>query len=106
MLDGRVKTLILKIHANSSMNKIKNIKECLNKIFRIDLIVVNFILSENCLSSKNPNQIVENIDIEANNGKSRTKTQDVTLLLTKMIMNLIEELENLKALKFRYHVSI
>ena len=67
MLDGRVKTLHPKIHAgilHDRQNK-KHKSEMSNQNFpAIDLIVVNFYPFQKIVTStKNPNQIIENIDI-------------------------------------------
>ena len=67
MLDGRVKTLHPKIHAgilHDRKNK-KHQKEMSNQNFpAIDLIIVNFYpFQKIVLNSKNPKNIIENIDI-------------------------------------------
>ncbi len=67
MLDGRVKTLHPKIHAgilHDRQNK-KHKNEMSKQNFpAIDLIVVNFYPFQKIVNNtKNPNQIIENIDI-------------------------------------------
>ena len=67
MLDGRVKTLHPKIHAgilHDRQNK-KHKNEMSKQNFpAIDLIVVNFYPFQKVVTNtKNPNQIIENIDI-------------------------------------------
>ncbi len=115
MLDGRVKTLHPKIHAgilHDRQNK-KHQNEMSKKNFpSIDLIIVNFYpFQKIVLNTKNPKQIIENIDIggptmvraAAKNFKNVTiitNTSDYSLL--------IRELENLKgktSLKFREIMS-
>ncbi len=115
MLDGRVKTLHPKIHAgilHDRQNK-KHKSEMSKQNFpAIDLIVVNFYpFQKIVLSSKNPNQIVENIDI---GGPTMVRAaaknfKNVTIVTNKDdYESLIEELENLKgktSLKFRELMS-
>ena len=115
MLDGRVKTLHPKIHAgilHDRQNK-KHKSEMSKQNFpAIDLIVVNFYpFQKIVLSSKNPNQIVENIDI---GGPTMVRAaaknfKNVTIITNKDdYESLIEELENLKgktSLKFRELMS-
>jgi len=115
MLDGRVKTLHPKIHAgilHDRQNK-KHKSEMSRQNFpTIDLIVVNFYpFQKIVLSSKNPKQIIENIDI---GGPTMVRAaaknfNNVTIITNKDDYgSLIEELENLKgktSLKFRELMS-
>ena len=115
MLDGRVKTLHPKIHAgilHDRRNK-KHKSEMSKQNFpSIDLIVVNFYpFQKIVLSSKNPKQIIENIDI---GGPTMVRAaaknfNNVTIITNKDDYgSLIEELENLKgktSLKFRELMS-
>ncbi len=115
MLDGRVKTLHPKIHAgilHDRQNK-KHKSEMSKQNFpAIDLIVVNFYpFQKIVLSSKNPKQIIENIDI---GGPTMVRAaaknfNNVTIITNKDDYGyLIEELENLKgktSLKFRELMS-
>ena len=115
MLDGRVKTLHPKIHAgilHDRQNK-KHKSEMSKQNFpAIDLIVVNFYpFQKIVLSSKNPKQIIENIDI---GGPTMVRAaaknfNNVTIITNKDDYgSLIEELENLKgktSLKFRELMS-
>ncbi len=115
MLDGRVKTLHPKIHAgilHDRQNK-KHRSEMSKQNFpAIDLIVVNFYpFQKIVLSSKNPKQIIENIDI---GGPTMVRAaaknfNNVTIITNKDDYgSLIEELENLKgktSLKFRELMS-
>ena len=115
MLDGRVKTLHPKIHAgilHDRQNK-KHKNEMSKQNFpAIDLIVVNFYpFQKIVLSSKNPKQIIENIDI---GGPTMVRAaaknfNNVTIITNKDDYgSLIEELENLKgktSLKFRELMS-
>ncbi len=115
MLDGRVKTLHPKIHAgilHDRQNK-KHKSEMSKQNFpAIDLIVVNFYpFQKIVLSSKNPKQIIENIDI---GGPTMVRAaaknfNNVTIITNKNDYgSLIEELENLKgktSLKFRELMS-
>ena len=67
MLDGRVKTLHPKIHAgilHDRQNKIHKNEMYKKKFPSIDLIVVNFYpFQKVVLKTKNPKNIIENIDI-------------------------------------------
>ena len=67
MLDGRVKTLHPKIHAgilHDRKNKAHKTEMSEQKFSSIDLIVVNFYPFQKVVSeTKNPNKIIENIDI-------------------------------------------
>ena len=115
MLDGRVKTLHPKIHAgilHDRQNK-KHKNEMSKQNFpAIDLIVVNFYpFQKIVLNSKNPKQIIENIDI---GGPTMVRAaaknfNNVTIITNKDDYgSLIEELENLKgktSLKFRELMS-
>ena len=115
MLDGRVKTLHPKIHAgilHDRQNK-KHKSEMSKQNFpAIDLIVVNFYpFQKIVLSSKNPKQIIENIDI---GGPTMVRAaaknfNNVTIITNKDDYgSLIKELENLKgktSLKFRELMS-
>jgi len=115
MLDGRVKTLHPKIHAgilHDRQNK-KHKSEMSKQNFpAIDLIVVNFYpFQKIVLSSKNPKQIIENIDI---GGPTMVRAaaknfNNVTIITNKDDYgSLIEELENLKgrtSVKFRELMS-
>ena len=115
MLDGRVKTLHPKIHAgilHDRQNK-KHKSEMSKQNFpAIDLIVVNFYpFQKIVLSSKNPKQIIENIDI---GGPTMVRAaaknfNNVTIIINKNDYGpLIKELENLKgktSLKFRELMS-
>ena len=115
MLDGRVKTLHPKIHAgilHDRRNK-KHKSEMSKQNFpAIDLIVVNFYpFQKIVLNSKNPKQIIENIDI---GGPTMVRAaaknfNNVTIITNKDDYgSLIEELENLKgktSLKFRELMS-
>ena len=115
MLDGRVKTLHPKIHAgilHDRQNK-KHKSEMSKQNFpAIDLIVVNFYpFQKIVLSSKNPKQIIENIDI---GGPTMVRAaaknfNNVTIVTNKDDYgSLIKELENLKgktSLKFRELMS-
>ena len=115
MLDGRVKTLHPKIHAgilHDRQNK-KHKSEMSKQNFpAIDLIVVNFYpFQKIVLSSKNPKQIIENIDI---GGPTMVRAaaknfNNVTIITNKNdYESLIKELENLKgktSLKFREFMS-
>ena len=115
MLDGRVKTLHPKIHAgilHDRQNK-KHKSEMSKQNFpAIDLIVVNFYpFQKIVLNSKNPKQIIENIDI---GGPTMVRAaaknfNNVTIITNKDDYgSLIKELENLKgktSLKFRELMS-
>ena len=115
MLDGRVKTLHPKIHAgilhDRSNKKHKN--EMNRQNFpSIDLIVVNFYPFQKIVTStKNPKQIIENIDI---GGPTMVRAaaknfKNVTIITNKNDYEyLIKELEKLKgktSLKFREFMS-
>ena len=67
MLDGRVKTLHPKIHAgilHDRQNKVHKNEMSQQKFPSLDLIVVNFYpFQKVVLNSKNPKNIIENIDI-------------------------------------------
>ena len=115
MLDGRVKTLHPKIHAgilHDRQNK-KHKDEMSKQNFPpIDLIVVNFYpFQKIILSTKNPKQIIENIDI---GGPTMVRAaaknfKNVTIITNKDDYTLlIKELENYKgrtSLKFRELMS-
>jgi len=115
MLDGRVKTLHPKIHAgilHDRQNK-KHKNEMSKQNFpAIDLIVVNFYpFQKIVLNSKNPKQIIENIDI---GGPTMVRAaaknfNNVTIITNKDdYSSLIKELENLRgktSLKFRELMS-
>ena len=115
MLDGRVKTLHPKIHAgilHDRQNK-KHKSEMYKKNFpAIDLIVVNFYPFQKIVTStKNPKQIIENIDI---GGPTMVRAaaknfKNVTIVTNKDdYKSLINELETLKgktSLKFRELMS-
>jgi len=115
MLDGRVKTLHPKIHAgilHDRQNKKHKTEMSKQNFPAIDLIVVNFYpFQKIVLSSKNPRQIIENIDI---GGPTMVRAaaknfNNVTILTNKDDYgSLIKELENLKgktSLKFRELMS-
>ena len=115
MLDGRVKTLHPKIHAgilHDRQNK-KHRSEMSKQNFpAIDLIVVNFYPFQKIVTStKNPKQIVENIDI---GGPTMVRAaaknfKNVTIVTSKDDYRyLIKELETFKGkttLKFRELMS-
>ncbi len=115
MLDGRVKTLHPKIHAgilHDRQNK-KHKNEMYKQNFpAIDLIVVNFYpFQKIVLNTKNPNRIIENIDI---GGPTLVRAaaknfKNVTIVTNRNdYRSLIKELENLKgktSLKFRELMS-
>ena len=115
MLDGRVKTLHPKIHAgilHDRQNK-KHQSEMSKQNFpAIDLIVVNFYPFQKIVTNtKNPKQIIENIDI---GGPTMVRAaaknfKNVTIITNKNdYSNLIKELETLKgktSLKFRELMS-
>ena len=115
MLDGRVKTLHPKIHAgilHDRQNK-KHKNEMSKQNFpAIDLIVVNFYPFQKIVTNtKNPNQIIENIDI---GGPTMVRAaaknfKNVTIITNKDdYKTLIKELDNLKgktSLKFRELMS-
>ena len=115
MLDGRVKTLHPKIHAgilHDRRNK-KHQNEMSKQNFpAIDLIIVNFYpFQKIVLNSKNPKNIIENIDV---GGPTMVRAaaknfNNVTIITNKKdYSSLIEELENHKGkttLKFRELMS-
>jgi len=115
MLDGRVKTLHPKIHAgilHDRQNK-KHKSEMSKQNFpAIDLIVVNFYPFQKIVTNtKNPKQIIENIDI---GGPTMVRAaaknfKNVTIVTNKDdYRSLIAELETLKgktSLKFRELMS-
>ena len=115
MLDGRVKTLHPKIHAgilHDRQNK-KHKSEMSNQNFpAIDLIVDNFYPFQKIVTStKNPNQIIENIDI---GGPTMVRAAAKNFKNVSILTNLndykflIKELETLKgktSLKFRELMS-
>ncbi len=115
MLDGRVKTLHPKIHAgilHDRQNK-KHKSEMSKQNFpAIDLIVVNFYpFQKIVLNTKNPKQIIENIDI---GGPTMVRAaaknfKNVTIITNKSDYGfLIKELETFKgktSLKFRELMS-
>ena len=115
MLDGRVKTLHPKIHAgilHDRRNK-KHQNEMSKQNFpAIDLIIVNFYpFQKIVLNSKNPKNIIENIDV---GGPTMVRAaaknfNNVTIITNKKdYSSLIEELENYKGnttLKFRELMS-
>jgi len=115
MLDGRVKTLHPKIHAgilHDKRNK-KHKKEMFKQNFSaIDLIVVNFYPFQKIVTNtKNPEQIIENIDI---GGPTMVRAaaknfKNVSIVTNKNdYKSLIQELENFKgktSLKFRELMS-
>ena len=115
MLDGRVKTLHPKIHAgilHDRQNK-KHKNEMYKQNFpAIDLIVVNFYPFQKIVTNtKNPEQIIENIDI---GGPTLVRAaaknfKNVTIITNRNDYGgLIKELENLKgktSLKFRELMS-
>ena len=115
MLDGRVKTLHPKIHAgilHDRQNK-KHKSEMSKQNFpAIDLIVVNFYpFQKIVLSSKNPKQIIENIDIGGPTMvRAAAKNFNNVAIITNKddYKSLIKELEKLKgktSLKFRELMS-
>tara|TARA_Y100000768_G_scaffold383301_1_gene365197 strand:+ start:2408 stop:3958 length:1551 start_codon:yes stop_codon:yes gene_type:complete len=115
MLDGRVKTLHPKIHAgilHDRQNK-KHKSEMSKQNFpAIDLIIVNFYPFQKIVTNtKNPKQIIENIDI---GGPTMVRAaaknfKNVTIITNKNDYGLlIKELENFKgktSLKFRELMS-
>ena len=115
MLDGRVKTLHPKIHAgilHDRQNK-KHKSEMSEQNFpAIDLIVVNFYpFQKIVLNTKNPEKIIENIDI---GGPTMVRAaaknfKNVTIITSKNdYESLIEELKKFKgktSLKFRELMS-
>ncbi len=115
MLDGRVKTLHPKIHAgilHDRQNK-KHKNEMFKQNFpALDLIVVNFYpFQDIVLNTKNPKQIIENIDI---GGPTMVRAaaknfKNVTIITNKNDYDsLIKELENFNgktSLNFRELMS-
>mgnify|MGYP001494198036 CR=1 FL=1 len=115
MLDGRVKTLHPKVHAgilNDRSNK-KHKREMAKKKFKdIDLIVVNFYPFQKVVTNtKNPKQIIENIDI---GGPTMVRAAAKNFKNVSIVTNrndyksLIKELETFKgktSLKFRELMS-
>ena len=115
MLDGRVKTLHPKIHAgilHDRHNK-KHKNEMSKQNFpSIDLIIVNFYpFQKIVLNKKNPNEIIENIDI---GGPTMVRAaaknfKNVAIITNKDdYVSLINELEKFKgktSLKFRELMS-
>ncbi len=115
MLDGRVKTLHPKIHAgilHDRQNK-KHKNEMSKQNFpAIDLIIVNFYPFQKIVNNtKNPNKIIENIDIGGPTMvRSAAKNfKNVTIITNRNdYINLIKELEKFKgktSLKFRELMS-
>ena len=115
MLDGRVKTLHPKIHAgilHDRQNK-KHKSEMSKQNFpAIDLIVVNFYPFQKIVTgTKNPDKIVENIDIGGPTMvRAAAKNYKNVAIITNRndYVSLIKELENLKgrtSLKFRELMS-
>ncbi len=115
MLDGRVKTLHPKIHAgilHDRQNK-KHTNEMTKQNFpAIDLIIVNFYPFQKIVTNtKNPNQIIENIDI---GGPTMVRAAAKNFKNVTIVTNrddykyLIKELESHKgktSLKFRELMS-
>jgi phosphoribosylaminoimidazolecarboxamide formyltransferase / IMP cyclohydrolase len=115
MLGGRVKTLHPKIHAgilHDRQNKKHTSEMSKHKFPAIDLIVVNFYPFQKIVTStKNPKQIIENIDI---GGPTMVRAaaknfKNVTIVTNKDDYSfLIKELEKFKgktSLKFRELMS-
>ena len=115
MLDGRVKTLHPKIHAGilHDRNNKKHKNEMSKQNFpAIDLIVVNFYPFQKIVTNtKNPNKIIENIDI---GGPTMVRAAAKNFKNVTIVTNrddygeLIEELEKSKgktSLKFRELMS-
>ena len=115
ILDGRVKTLHLKIHAgilNKRNNKLhlKDLK--INNYENIDLVIVNFYPFENTLKkTTNHDKIIENIDI---GGPSMVRSaaknyKDVTVITSSdQYSELIDEIKKYKgstSLNFRKRLS-
>ena len=100
MLDGRVKTLHPKIHAgilHDRKNKAHKTEMSEQKFSPIDLIVVNFYPFQKVVTeTKNPNKIIENIDI---GGPTMVRAaaknfKNVTIITSKNdYTSLIKELE-------------
>ncbi len=115
MLDGRVKTLHPKIHAgilHDRSNK-KHSKEMTKQKFpSLDLIIVNFYPFQKIVtSSKNNNEIIENIDIGGPTMvRSAAKNFKNVLIITNKndYFDLINEIEKNKgktSLNFREYMS-
>ena len=115
MLDGRVKTLHPKIHAgilHDRKNKAHKNEMSKQKFPPIDLIVVNFYPFQKVVTeTKNPNKIIENIDI---GGPTMVRAaaknfKNVTIITNKNdYSSLIKELEKnngATSLKFREIMS-
>ena len=115
MLDGRVKTLHPKIHAgilHDRKNKAHKTEMSEQKFSPIDLIVVNFYPFQKVVTeTKNPNKIIENIDI---GGPTMVRAaaknfKNVTIITNKNdYTSLIKELEKnngATSLKFREIMS-
>ena len=115
MLDGRVKTLHPKIHAgilHDRKNKAHKTEMSEQKFSPIDLIVVNFYPFQKVVTeTKNPNKIIENIDI---GGPTMVRAaaknfKNVTIITNKSDYTpLIKELEKnngATSLKFREIMS-
>ena len=115
MLDGRVKTLHPKIHAgilHDRQNKIHKNEMNKQKFPSLDLIVVNFYPFQKVVTqSKNPKNIIENIDI---GGPTLVRAaaknfQNVTIITNKdRYQSLIKEIEKNRggtSLKFREFMS-
>ena len=115
MLDGRVKTLHPKIHAgilHDRKNKAHKTEMSEQKFSPIDLIVVNFYPFQKVVTeTKNPNKIIENIDI---GGPTMVRAaaknfKNVTIITSKNdYTSLIKELEKnngATSLKFREIMS-
>ncbi len=115
MLDGRVKTLHPKIHAgilHDRQNKKHQSEMSKHNFPAIDLIVVNFYPFQKIVTNtKNPKQIIENIDI---GGPTMVRAAAKNFKNVTIITNnndyrrLIKELETLKgktSLKFRELMS-
>ena len=115
MLDGRVKTLHPKIHAgilHDRKNKAHKTEMSEQKFSPIDLIVVNFYPFQKVVTeTKNPNKIIENIDI---GGPTMVRAaaknfKNVTIITNKNDYTpLIKELEKnngATSLKFREIMS-
>ena len=115
MLDGRVKTLHPKIHAgilHDRQNRIHKSEMSKQKFPSIDLIVVNFYPFQRVVqNSKNPKDIIENIDI---GGPTMVRAaaknfKNVAIITNKNdYISLIQELNKYKgktSLKFRETMS-
>ncbi len=115
MLDGRVKTLHPKIHAgilHDRNNKKHKTEMSTEKFPSLDLIIVNFYPFQNIvMRSKNPKNIIENIDI---GGPTLVRAaaknfKNVTIITSKNdYKDLAHELNSNKgktSLNFREHMS-